>query len=335
MAHRHEAVFEAIDSAVGNSKAAKLFRILEIGVYDGENAVQMIKHANKRGRNSVGYWGVDLFEDLTPEKSAEEMSKSKLPPSIMEVRRRISKVTDNSTVYKGISYEEIADNANGGRLPHMDVIFIDGGHSLDTIARDWMAIQWLIHDKTQIVLDDYYRNRDDFGCARLVNFLATDPNYVVKIHDHVDRIEHNGLQISTVTITKVGEEPYPIPKSVYGQEDWSDAPKMSPDPRLNFVKEILPPVSVTDPAVAKAMEGKEGPEIFTPSADGKQRVYSIEKDGAKELSGDDAFKHELHLMDKFNEATALDEVKPIVLGTTPTVVPLAVSDEVKKELEKE
>ncbi len=332
MAHRHDSLFEAIDNTVGNAKASKMYRLLEIGVYDGNNAVKMIKHAKSRGRSIVGYWGVDLFEDLTPEKSREEMSKIKLPPNIMEVRRRIGQTNAIATVIIGDSSRIIEEEA-GGRMPHMDVIFVDGGHSLETICSDWMAIQELVHDKTHIVLDDYYRNRDDFGCARLADFLATDPAYKVDVGAHVDE-PGNGLRISSVTVTKVpGVKPLPIPNSVRGKPNWDDAPKLLPDPRVDFVKEVLPPVPVTDPAVIKAMEGKEGPveikaadPIFKP-ADGKQHVYEINKEGVRELSemelqsisADDVGKvedvlgmaHEQHLMDSYNKATALDEVKPL------------------------
>mgnify|MGYP000066486736 CR=1 FL=1 len=289
MANRHDAVFEAIDNTVGNAKVSKMYRMLEIGVYDGNNAVKMIKHAKSRGRSIVGYWGVDLFEDLTPEKSKEEMSKTKLPPNVMEVRRKIGQTNAIATVIKGDSSRIIEEEA-GGRMPQMDIIFVDGGHSLETICNDWQAIQELVHDKTYIVLDDYYRNRDDFGCARLANFLATDPAYKVVIGDHVDE-PGNGLQISSVTITTVpGVKPLPIPNSVRGKANWDDAPK----------------------------------PIFTPSADDKPRVYSIEKEGVKELS------------DKETEEILSDPATPALMAAAADDIKhgrLIDHEEVKKELQ--
>lgn len=334
MANRHDAVFEAIDNTVGNAKVSKMYRMLEIGVYDGNNAVKMIKHAKSRGRSIVGYWGVDLFEDLTPEKSKEEMSKTKLPPNVMEVRRKISQTNAIATVIKGDSSRIIEEEA-GGRMPQMDIIFVDGGHSLGTICGDWEAIQELIHDKTHIVLDDYYRNRDDFGCARLVDFLATDPAYKVEIGSHVDE-PGNGLRISSVTVTPVpGVKPLPIPNSVRGKPNWDDAPKLFPDPRVDFAKEVLPPVPVTDPAVIKAMEGKDGPVVIdketeeilsdpaTPALmaaaadDIKHGRLTDHEEVKKELQtiSSEEVGHVENILGNMNEAIALDEVKPFKVHT--------------------
>lgn len=223
MADRHDLVLEAIDQSVGNAKATKPFRILEIGVYDGINAVRIIKHAMNRGRMNVSYYGVDLFEDLTPGKSKEEMSKSKLPPTMKAVADRIRQVTKACWLQKGVSYDVIKANAIRN-IPQVDVIFIDGGHSLETIYQDWMAVQPLIHDKTKIVFDDYYHNRDDFGCARLINFLMTDPAYQVITPDQVDIYKSTGLEISCVLVTRVSMYPLNIPNSVRGLPEWSDPP---------------------------------------------------------------------------------------------------------------
>lgn len=223
MAKRHDSVLEAIDRTVSNAKATKPFRILEIGVYDGNNAIRMIKHAMSRGRMNVSYYGVDLFEDLTSTKSKEEMSKSKLPPTRKQVADKIRQVTKACWVEKGMSYHIIRENSLRN-IPQVDVIFVDGGHSLETIYQDWMAVLPLIHDKTQIVFDDYYRNKDDFGCSRLVDFLATDPAYKVEILDQVDRYPTSGLDISCAIVTRVSMYPLNIPNSVRGLAEWSDPP---------------------------------------------------------------------------------------------------------------
>lgn len=266
MAKRHDLVLEAIDSTVGNAKATKPYRMLEIGVYAGDNAVRMVKHAMNRGRPNVNYYGVDLFEDLTPAKSKEEMSKAKLPPSIKEVRDKIRKVTKGCWVEKGCSFEVIKTHALTN-IPQQDVIFIDGGHSLETIYQDWMAIQPLMHEKTVVVFDDYYHNRNDYGCSRLIDFLLTDPVFNVVIADHIDSYPNTKLDISCAMVTRVSNElALPVPNSVRGKAEWSDL-KLEGTPKgavgdlrgPDWLKEVMPAVPVTDPAVIEKMAGQDGP----------------------------------------------------------------------------
>ena len=45
----------------------------------------------------------------------------------------------------------------GAKLTPFDLIFIDGGHSLDTVRSDWKLTQWLCHARTTVFFDDYPR----------------------------------------------------------------------------------------------------------------------------------------------------------------------------------
>lgn len=283
MAKRHDLVLEAIDSTVGNAKATKPYRMLEIGVYAGDNAVRMVKHAMNRGRPNVNYYGVDLFEDLTPTKSKEEMSKAKLPPSIKEVRDKVRKVTKGCWIEKGCSFEVIKANALTN-IPQQDVIFVDGGHSLETIYQDWMAIQPLMHEKTVVVFDDYYHNRNDYGCSRLIDFLLTDPVFNVVIADHIDSYPNTQLDISCAMVTRVSNElALPVPNSVRGKAEWSDL-KLEGTPKgvvgdlrgPDWLKEVMPAVPVTDPAVIEKMAGQDGPVTIR---EGDDSGKSETKDG--------------------------------------------------------
>ena len=52
------------------------------------------------------------------------------------------------------------------QLPKMDLVFIDGGHSQETVASDWMNVQDLLH-ATSVVFDDY----PNFGIGLVVDAI--------------------------------------------------------------------------------------------------------------------------------------------------------------------
>ena len=60
-------------------------------------------------------------------------------------------------------------------LPIMDLVFIDGGHSIETIENDWKFTQKLMDKETIVIFDDFWTGiwgqRKDAGCQNLVNKL--------------------------------------------------------------------------------------------------------------------------------------------------------------------
>lgn len=196
------------------------FFLTEVGVYRGEKAVAMMNEMvqAKKGRPFQGsnYLGFDLFEDLTEEKSREELSKPRLPPRESQVRDFITLSTQNLLrleLIKGdtvISIPHWVRNnpplALGG-TQRMDLIFLDGGHSIPTIRSDWDCLQPLIGPDTIVVLDDYYDNRRDYGCRQLVDeVIIPSGAFNVEIGEHADRYDHTDLTIRAVTVTRKAKE---------------------------------------------------------------------------------------------------------------------------------
>lgn len=136
-------------------------KIMEIGTWTGDRALTMIRLVKRYYRASeIGYYGFDLFGQMTTERFAEE--KSKWPPTQQEADRKLRETGADIHLYQGDT-TEILPNVVGD-LPQMDFIFIDGGHSLETIANDWHWASRLMHDKTVVVFDDYWIGRTDAGC---------------------------------------------------------------------------------------------------------------------------------------------------------------------------
>ena len=99
--------------------------ICEIGTWNGDNAIRMIRAAQKH-HSAITYVGYDLFEDATSETDEKEFNV-KPHASLHEVQSHIESMTGaNVTLIKGDTNDTLTDGV-------FDFVFIDGGHSLATI----------------------------------------------------------------------------------------------------------------------------------------------------------------------------------------------------------
>ena len=175
-AKRYQYLFETIDQ-----KHCR--HIMEIGTWSGRRALQMIERAKKfHPAEEIEYYGFDLFELMTKEVNKEELSKK--PPTQEEVQKLLSSTGARISLFQGFTQNTLPQVL--GKLPEMDMIFIDGGHSLETIANDWNYSQQLMGRNTVVIFDDYYFDHDDVGCKPIIE--AIDPNeYEVTILPRRDR----------------------------------------------------------------------------------------------------------------------------------------------------
>lgn len=167
--------------------------IVEIGTWNGANAVRMIQEASKYG--TVEYHGYDLFEGMTREKFRTEFSK--WPPSKVLVEKRLSATDAAFSLYIGDT-NRITDVYS---QPGM--YFIDGGHSEKTIAGDWLfAENAVVVDGAIAVFDDYYHANKPtgMGCNKVVDNL--DPVLYKVEHLPARTQGENGLIIGMVKVTR-------------------------------------------------------------------------------------------------------------------------------------
>lgn len=158
--------------------------ILEIGTFNGHNAVRMITQAQKYNPE-IMYVGYDLFENATAETDAAEFNV-KPHNSIKDVSNDIKHGAPNSAVslVKGNTRETL-------KPIHADFAFIDGGHSIETIAHDYEAVR----SCAVVVLDDYYVPDNDGKCPDISTMGC---NQLVKGLKHVvlprkDPVQGGGL----------------------------------------------------------------------------------------------------------------------------------------------
>lgn len=143
---------------------SKPSNILEIGVFEGRSAVRMIDAARKAGAHGICYYGFDIF-DSPP--SSEPNSKNE-KGSMEKVEELLSGTGTKFRLFKGNTMETLPKAAP--RLPKMDFVYIDGGHSYETVKSDWESVRKLLHKKSVVMFDDY--NMD--GVKRVVDGLRKE-----------------------------------------------------------------------------------------------------------------------------------------------------------------
>ena len=151
-------------------KKPKIF--LEIGVFTGVTARNICELLSLINNNDFLYYGIDLFEDYQEAISKEFIPKflsenqnfsnplkslvynfllrEKLN-SLKSVSKFLKKFKNNIKLIKGNSIE-ILPNID---LKIFDMIFVDGGHSYETVKSELAYILKNIKNNCLVVCDDY------------------------------------------------------------------------------------------------------------------------------------------------------------------------------------
>lgn len=201
---RYEALYAVAEDIIAERRDGMVF--LEVGTYDGTRAIDLSKFWKEQTGTPFIYLGFDLFEDMDLATNTKELSKSRLPPSRELVAAKMQAADIRCQLVKGNTRETIPNFVTNyhPNSPNPDFIYIDGGHSLATIQSDWESLLPLIQPRTYVLFDDYYENRDDFGCKQLITKLQSDPKFKVKLLDPVDVIPQSGLRIRMVLVRLQG-----------------------------------------------------------------------------------------------------------------------------------
>jgi len=132
--------------------------ILEIGVARAANTLRMLAFADWLG-GRPRYTGIDLFGLLTDDLFDHSFcSASKRPLSLEQTRLALRRmlgdpIASRIALFEGFSHEVLTRLIDQGQTYHL--IFIDGGHSVDDVGRDWQLSQKLLERGGVIVFDDY------------------------------------------------------------------------------------------------------------------------------------------------------------------------------------
>lgn len=157
----------------------KSCNLIEVGTSDGEHAYHMIKTAQIfHPINKVNYYGFDLFEVFMEEDMGKEYYP-KQPPKFKYVKSKLEATKANIYLYKGYTKDTLPKFIDTFKKENhkIDFIFIDGGHSVNTISLDWNNLKNLMDYNTVIIFDDYYDNDEiiqKYGCNLLIDSLNRD-----------------------------------------------------------------------------------------------------------------------------------------------------------------
>jgi predicted O-methyltransferase YrrM len=129
-------------------------RIMEIGVYTGENAVSMVETAieSAAAPQEVEYYGFDLFWNASSD----------------QVGRKLEKLGCRFELFEGDTLETLPSSV--ASLPEMDLIFIDGGKSFAEAMSDWQNSERLVHDRTAV----FVHNADFPGVRRMLDQVSRE-----------------------------------------------------------------------------------------------------------------------------------------------------------------
>lgn len=171
--------------------------IVEIGVYKGKRSKELIEVA-RIFNNKVNYYGFDLFDILNEKIFRNESSKFPYKENV--VKNKISKIA-KVRLFKGFTNKTLPFFKK-----KVDLVFIDGGHSIKTIANDWYYVKKMMHQNTVVIFDDYYSNNNKFikkfGCNKIINELKN--NYIKNILPIKDVIKNlNNTKVQMVLVKKI------------------------------------------------------------------------------------------------------------------------------------
>jgi predicted O-methyltransferase YrrM len=137
----------------------KCKKILEIGVYNGENAKSMVETAIQNvPPQEVEYYGFDFFSYHSSDL----------------VGRKLGKTGCKFRLFEGNTLDTLPEAVK--TLPDMDLIFIDGGKSFAVAESDWENSKFLMHDGTGV----FVHNVGFSGVRRMVENIPRE-EFQVKI----------------------------------------------------------------------------------------------------------------------------------------------------------
>ncbi len=156
--------------------------IMEIGTWNGQNTKRMTAAAIQSNnlffeeRLGVVYYGFDVWEQM--DKKLMDLEVSKWPPAKSEVESLLNSTGVTVNLIQGNTHETLPKFVEDNKDLKIDFVFIDGGHSFETIESDWDNVQKIIDENSVVIFDDYWYPPNGaeptFGCNKVIDALDRD-----------------------------------------------------------------------------------------------------------------------------------------------------------------
>ena len=173
---------------------------LEVGVFQGVTSRNVCEKLNLINDGEFTFHGIDIFESTNNLIDKKEMTSkhNKLSNpfkhflfniilkknlfSIVSIYKFLSKFKDNVHLYKGFSNSELLKID----LSAIDMIFLDGGHSYETVSSDLSIILKEIKKGKVIICDDY--DQEHYGVKKAVDELKYQVSEIKELNKRLVRI---------------------------------------------------------------------------------------------------------------------------------------------------
>tara|TARA_B110000444_G_scaffold250996_1_gene278240 strand:+ start:500 stop:1129 length:630 start_codon:yes stop_codon:yes gene_type:complete len=173
---------------------------LEVGVFQGVTSRNVCEKLNINNNGNFSFHGIDIFEDSNNNIDNKEMTHkhSKLSNpfkhllfniilkknlfSIKSIYKFLNKFKDNVHLYKGYSNTELPKID----LSKIDMVFLDGGHSYETVSSDLSLILKEIKKGKVIICDDY--DQKNYGVKKAVDELENQVSEIKELNKRLVKI---------------------------------------------------------------------------------------------------------------------------------------------------
>ena len=173
---------------------------LEVGVFQGVTSRNICEKLNIINDGKFSFHGIDIFEDTNNTVDKKEMTTkhNKLSNpfkhilfniilkkdlfSIDSIYEFLKRYKDNVHLYKGFSDTELLKVD----LSTIDMIFLDGGHSYETVSSDLSLILKKIKKGKVIICDDY--DQTTYGVKKAVDELKDQVSEIKELNKRLVKI---------------------------------------------------------------------------------------------------------------------------------------------------
>tara|TARA_B100000787_G_C16154327_1_gene278116 strand:- start:95 stop:724 length:630 start_codon:yes stop_codon:yes gene_type:complete len=173
---------------------------LEVGVFQGATSKNVCEILYKINKENFLFHGIDVFEDTDANFDNREMTTkhNKLSNplkhlifniilkknlfSIDSIYDFLKKFKKNVHLYKGFSDTELLKID----MSKIDMIFLDGGHSYETVKNDLSIILKGIKKDKIIICDDY--DQVNYGVKKAVDEFLNQVSEIKKLNNRLVKI---------------------------------------------------------------------------------------------------------------------------------------------------
>jgi len=162
---------------------------LEIGVLEGVTSRNVCELLNKINRGNFSYTGIDLFGDDIIENNSKEFTPIsykinnpfkwlyfkiilKMRPNSKDcVEYLLKKFKNSINILKGYSKDLLKEID----LKNIDFVFLDGGHSFETVKEDLRLLILNLKKDSIILCDDY--NIHHYGVKKAIDEIKNNHKF--------------------------------------------------------------------------------------------------------------------------------------------------------------